>query len=245
MTNIQTSQTAKTGQAIRPIFIPNRETIGVIEQDISFDWYMGMSKVVRQRSVKSLHEKAAGQGFCNILEASSKSEQAIGLYLSAFFLKDEEGIPVENLFQSSKVFEDGGPFLDLKSRFVAPRDAKKDERLRKHGEMTEFRFNGQSFPLEPKSLFYDWLYIKTLFGCDNNTDLKNEFVDSCFDAFSDIEFNPKKSFSCQARTLALVASLHLHESIRDFIYNPVRMAQEFLLYRKSASNNSPEQPRLL
>ncbi len=231
------TQTAKTGTTTRPIFIPNRETIGVIEQDITFDWHMGMSKAVRQRSVKSLHEKAAEQGFCNILEASSKSEQAIGLYLSAFFLKNEEGIPVENLFQSSKVFENGGPFSDLKSRFVAPRDAKKDERLRNHGEMTEFRFNGQSFPLEPKSLFYDWLYIKTLFGCDNNTDLKNAFADSRFDAFSDIEFNPKKSFSCQARTLALAVSLHLHESIKDFIRDPAGMAEQFALYRKHAGDN--------
>ena len=75
------------GRTVRPIFIPNRNSIGVIEQEIEFNWYMGMSLEVRRRSIRSFHEKAKEQGFNHILEASSKSEQEIGIQLSAFFLK--------------------------------------------------------------------------------------------------------------------------------------------------------------
>lgn len=223
------------GSAIRPIFIPNKESIGVVEQDISFDWHMGMTAAVRRRSIQSLHKNAKNKGFNNILEASSKSEQHIGIRLSAFFLKNEDGIPVENLFQSSKVFKNGGPFLDLLKKM--PREAKRDERLRQHGEMTKFLYNDRDFPLEPKSLFYDWLYMKTLFECSNNYDLKEEFINSNFDAFSDIEFNPKKSFSCQARTLALAVSLHQNESVKDFLNHPEKIAQEFNLYAQNGKNN--------
>ncbi|MFZ7203532.1 DarT1-associated NADAR antitoxin family protein [Avibacterium avium] len=127
------------GKSIRPIFIPNRNDIGVIEREISFDWHMGMSREVRKRSINSLHNEARKQGFSHILEASSKSEQDIGIQLSAFFLKNIKGYPVENLFQSSKVFEKGGPFRDLLT--VTPREAKKDERLRKSGNLIKFTFN--------------------------------------------------------------------------------------------------------
>lgn len=221
----------KIGKATRPIFIPQTNNTGIIEKDIIFDWHMGMSAVVKQRSIMSLHEKAKEQGFNRILEASSKSQQQLGIQLSAFFLKDDEGNPVENLFQSSKVFKSGQQFLDLIS--VSAREAKQDIRLRNSGEMIKFFFNGVNFPLEPKSLFYDWLYTKTLFDSNRNLKLKEDFINSNFDAFSDIEFNPKKSFSCQARTLALCVSLHKNESINDFIRNPIEIAQQFDLYIKN------------
>ena len=215
------------GRTTRPIFIPLRDNIGVIEQDIEFDWHMGMSAEVRKRSIRSLHQEAKKQGFNKILEASSKSEQQIGIQLSAFFLKNIKNYPVENLFQSSKVFENGGPYRDLLS--ITPREAKKDNRLKESGKMTKFSFNNKDFPLEPKSLFYDWLYLNVLFS-DRNSDLREELFNNHFDAFSDIEFNPNKSFSCQARTLALCVSLYENESVKDFIQDPIGFAQEFELY---------------
>ena len=215
------------GKTARPIFIPLRDNIGVIEQDIEFDWHMGMSAEVRKRSIRSLHQEAKKQGFNKILEASSKSEQQIGIQLSAFFLKNIKNYPVENLFQSSKVFENGGPYRDLLT--VTPREAKKDNRLKESGKMTKFSFNNKDFPLEPKSLFYDWLYLNVLFS-DRNSDLREELFNNHFDAFSDIEFNPNKSFSCQARTLALCVSLYENESVKDFIQDPIGFAPEFELY---------------
>lgn len=217
------------GKTTRPVFIPNKNGVGVIEQSIEFDWHMGMSAEVRKRSILSLHEKAKQQGFNHILEASSKSEQKIGIQLSAFFLKSTKGVPVENLFQSSKVFVNGGPYLDLLS--VTPKEAKKDIRLRESGEMVKFTFQQRDFPLEPKSLFYDWLYIRVLF-LECNSGLKEVFFNNHFDAFSDIEFNPKKSFSCQARTLALSVSLYENKYVRDFIDDPVGFSKQFELYKK-------------
>lgn len=217
------------GKTTRPIFIPNKNSIGVIEKNIEFDWHMGMSTEVRKRSIRSLHEKAKEQGFNHILEASSKSEQDIGIQLSAFFLKNIKGYPVENLFQSSKVFVNGGPYRDLLT--VTPREAKKDLRLKESGEMVKFTFNQKDFPLEPKSLFYDWLYIQVLYS-DRNLDLRETFFDEHFDAFSDIEFNPQKSFSCQARTLALCASLYENECVKEFIQDPIGFSKQFNLYEK-------------
>ena len=226
------------GKTVRPIFIPLRENIGVIEQNIEFDWHMGMSAEVRKRSIYSLHQEAKKQGFNKILEASSKSEQQIGIQLSAFFLKNIKNYPVENLFQSSKVFENGGPYRDLLT--VTPREAKKDSRLKESGSMIKFTFNNKDFPLEPKSLFYDWLYLNVLFS-DRNSDLREELFDSHFDAFSDIEFNPNKSFSCQARTLALCVSLYENESVKDFIQDPIGFSQEFELYGQRIKDDENSQ----
>lgn len=222
------------GRTTRPIFIPNRDSIGVVEQYIEFDWHMGMSAEVRKRSINSLHQEAQKQGFNNILEVSSKSEQEIGIQLSAFFLRNIKGYPVENLFQSSKVFEKGGPYRDLLT--VTPREAKRDERLRNSGNLIRFTFNNKNYPLEPVSLFYDWLYINVLFS-ERNLELRERFFGSKFDSFSDIEFNPEKSFSCQARTLALCVSLYENKSVREFIDNPIKFSQIFNLYRKVDKEN--------
>lgn len=61
------------------------------------------------------------------LEISTKSEEPLGRKLSAFHLTLNH-YALENVFQSAKVFENGGPYLDLLN--VAPREAKHDERLK-------------------------------------------------------------------------------------------------------------------
>lgn len=216
------------GSATRPIFIPNRNSPAVITKEITFDWHMGMSSAVKKRSIASLHEKAAHAGIRSVLEASSKSDEAIGLDLSAFFLCNDKGIAVENLFQSSKVFEGDIQFKDLMS--VTPREAKKDPRLKTSGKMIKFSYDGKEYPLNPTSLFYDWLYTKILFTEENDAALKDNFVNKNYDAFSDIEFNPKKSFSCQARTLALSISLYSNDKIDDFLSDPVGFSKAFNLY---------------
>lgn len=229
-------QNKSIGKATRPIFIPNIGPFPKIHTlNIDFDWHMGMSYAVKQRSMQSLHQAAMNNGFAHILEASSKSEHPIGIHLSAFYLKNHQSIPVENLFQSSKVFELGGPFLDL--LFVTPKEAKRDTRLKNHGSMIKFQFQGFDFPLEPKSLFYDWLYIKTL-NEPQNQQLRHALINENFQAFSDIEFNPKKSFSCQARTLALYITLFHSGLVDEFLNNPVQMVHTYNLY----SNIQYEEP---
>ncbi|MCS5648799.1 MAG: hypothetical protein NZ820_05580, partial [Dehalococcoidia bacterium] len=80
-------------------------------------------------------------------------------------------------------------------------------------------FDGQEWELEPRTSFYDWLYIQAVYRQPNlgqNLDM--------YHAFTDIEFNPKKSINCQARSCALYVSLMK----RQILENVLRDRQLFL-----------------
>jgi hypothetical protein len=149
-------------------------------------------------------------GFSPILEISSKSVDEIGVALSAFNLQlhlgRHETMSVECAYQGSKVFESGGPYIDLYTR--TSREAKKDERLRSSGRLLAFRFQGEEFPTDPGTAFYDWLYIQAL---SQNRLLADQLAQYC--AFSDIAFNPDVSQSCQARSAALYLGLSSSEHV--------------------------------
>lgn len=186
--------------------VSNKINNYVEEVDVEFTWYPGFAISQKQRSIRDLHEKYLDL-YSNdkILEISSKSENEIGVKLSAFNLmitsNDNRVFSVESAFQSSKKFELGGPYLDILDK--TSREAKKDERLKKSGNLIAFQFYGKEWPLEPKTIFYDWLYVRAVY---KNKELSEEIVK--FDAFTDIEFNPEKSINCQARSAALFVCLH-------------------------------------
>lgn len=193
--------------ANRPIYIPNPtgQTL-VTTRLIEFKWFPGMAVVQKQKSIESLHEAAKQLlGVSNILEISSKSKTPLGVDLSAFnlmitTLKYNKTFSVESAFQSSKVFERGGPFIDLLDK--TSREAKKDDRLQKSGRLKFFRFFGVEWGLEPQTAFYDWLYINALKKNANYAEQISEYS-----AFTDIEFNPERSINCQAYSVALFVSL--------------------------------------
>ena len=140
-----------------------------------------------------------------VLEISTKSTNPLGVALSAFNLKfldqvSSKEYPLENIFQSSKVFETGGPYRDLLN--VHPKDAKRDERLKSSGNLIGFDYNNTTWEINPKTMFYDWIYIKAL---SKNRSLSKKILE--FDAFTDIEFNQEKSINCQARSAAILVSL--------------------------------------
>jgi len=192
--------------AIRPIFIPNTHAEPKAqEKAIEFTWFAGFSTSQKQKSIAELHKEAKAFGVNNALEISSKSKDELGVQLSAFNLtmrtrKSDKQLTVETAFQGSKVFKNGGPFTDLYG--MDSLSAKREPRLRESGPLIAFEFFGKHFPLEPKTFFYDWLYINALI---QNDSLATEVLD--FDGFTDIEFNPKKSINCQAHALALYVSL--------------------------------------
>lgn len=193
--------------AIRPLYRPLFEGPLFVETVmIEFKWFPGMSVSQKQKSINSLHDIAGiKHRISSILEISSKSDIDTGIKLSAFNLmittkKFNQTFSVESAFQSSKVFENGGPYIDLLK--VTSREAKKDMRLKNSGRLTGFKFCGTEWPLEPKTMFYDWLYINAL--------SKNEVLSSDilkYSAFTDIEFNPDKSINCQAYSAALFVAL--------------------------------------
>lgn len=191
--------------AERPVFAPSISGTSLVEAvTVQFKWYPGFAVSQKQKSVRSLHERAVQIGMGRPLEISTKSEIDIGQALSAFNLKIslESGhrVPVEVAYQASKVFERGGPFPDMLA--LTSRDAKRDPRLKGSGNLLAFSFEGETWELEPKTSFYDWLYIKAL---TQNRDLARRLLG--YSAFTDIAFNPDKSISCQARSAALFVSL--------------------------------------
>lgn len=190
--------------AIRPFFMISDSEI-FKEDNCEFTFYTGFALSQKQKSIASLHEQILKKySNAKILEVSRKSENPIGIALSAFNLTlpiNNNEYPVENIFQSSKVFSSGGPYRDL--LFEHPRDAKRDERLKASGKLIGFQLNGNTWELEPKTMFYDWLYVHALY---RNKNLTKEIIK--YDTFTDIEFNPQKSFNCQARSVAIFVSLY-------------------------------------
>jgi hypothetical protein len=58
------------------------------------------------------------------------------------------------------------------------------------------------WPTKPITAFYDWLYLSAL---RQNLELACELEN--YNGFTDIEFNPEKSFNCQASAAALYVAL--------------------------------------
>lgn len=190
--------------ARRPVFVPVLTGPPFVDECVlDFRWFSGFAKSQAQKSIHSLHQAARENGLWPVLEISSKSHQRLGVLVSAFNLEIEihgKKMPVESAFQGSKVFKEGGPFTDLYS--ASGRIAKRDPRLRSSGELIAFDFFGERWPIEPKTSFYDWLYITAL---AQNASLARQLRD--FNAFSDIAYNPSKSINCQARSAALFVAL--------------------------------------
>ena len=204
--------------AERPIFVPRPASEQLVEEIfLQLKWHPGFAPVQKEKNIKALHEAAARAGHPNVLEVSTKSDNPRGQELSAFNVKvrnEKLGeIPLECAFQGSKVFERGGPFTDLYSMDV--RSAKKDPRLKESGKLVAFQFDGVTWPLEPKTIFYDWLYAGCIYP---RRDQADELLQ--YSGFSDIEFNPTRSINCQARSVALFLSLIQRDELGEAVKSP-------------------------
>lgn len=203
------------------------------EIEVEFEYFNGFAISQKQKSINSLHESANKiDKHLRILEISSKSIDPIGVELSAFNLKFYDSsvgkeFPIENIFQSSKVFERGGPYRDLIN--IHPKDAKRDERLKSSGNLIHFNYNENIWEREPKSMFYDWLYIRSLY---RNKSLSKKILE--YNAFTDIEFNQKKSINCQARSAAIFVSLSKIGKLEKVLDNKEEFKK---IYPKEANNN--------
>ena len=211
----------------RPCFIPSDNSVGVERVIIDFEYYTGFSITQKQKSIKSFHsEILKNKENFRVLEISTKSDIELGKKLSAFNLSTKSinnkiSFTVETAFQSSKVFEKGGPYNDL--LFKTSKEAKNDERLRTSGKLIAFRFFNKEYPIEPKTLFYDWLYINVL---AKHPELHNSLLQ--YNCFTDIEFNPERSINCQAYSAALFISMKKNNidfekikdinTFKDFVY---------------------------
>lgn len=215
--------------ANRPIFIPSLDTKELFkEEHIDFQYYNGFAISQKQKCIKSLHVNAQDKGYKKILEVSTKSDNLLGQKLSAFNLmiqtEDYGLISIESAFQGSKVFVNGGPYIDIYDKDSL--SAKRDERIKNSGDLKAFKFDGTIWELEPKSAFYEWIYTKALYLHADY--IKENLIK--YDAFTDIEFNPKKSINCQARTCAILVSLIK----MDLLDKAMRSPKDFIdtVYKK-------------
>lgn len=220
--------------AKRICFVSNPTEYPIFKElEVEFKYYTGFAISQKQKSIKSMHESIGKiDKSLRVLEVSTKSTNPIGVALSAFNLKFLDEItgkeyPLENIFQSSKVFERGGPYRDLLN--VSPKDAKRDERLKSSGNLVGFNFNNIIWEREPKTMFYDWIYVNSLY---RNKNLSMKVLE--YDAFTDIEFNHEKSFNCQARSAAIFVSLSKLGRLEEII----KAKEEFKrIYTKNSNEN--------
>jgi hypothetical protein len=191
----------------------------VVSDMYSFEWFSGFAVSQKQKSIKSLHNAIIKTDVnAKPLEISTKSMENIGTKLSAFNLKINN-YALENIFQSSKVFEKGGPYLDLLDRL--PKEAKRDERLRNSGILKAFRYQNEEFPLIPQTVFYDFIYITAIKESFTIDEILN------YNYFTDIEFNPAKSINTQARAAALLRLI-----VEEYGCLPDFNKKDFILYHK-------------
>jgi len=222
--------------AKRPVFLVD-EIKCYSTQYYDFEFFPGFSRSQKEKNIISLHNAFLSiHPNLRILEISSKSPDAIGRSLSAFNLNynvDDVSYPLECVFQSSKVFEKGGPFRELLT--VSPIEAKRSPLLHENGNLTGFVCDGKSFPLIPETFFYDWLYANAIQG---NTELTSSLV--LYDAFTDIEFNPNKSINCQARSAAIYVALVRTGTLEKALISPENFKS--IVYHDSLTqNDSPVQ----
>lgn len=191
--------------AKRPVFEIGEGNKIFQKREVEFKYNPGFADIQKKKNIASLHQAyLEKRPNSKVLEISTKSDLELGVKLSAFnlrlTLKSGNTVPVECIFQASKVFEFGGPYFDL--IYKSPREAKKDERLKKSGKIIGFQFCKREYSAEPKTLYYNWLYVNTL---NQNKVLTSQLID--YSAFTDIEFNPEKSINCQAEAAAIFVSL--------------------------------------
>lgn len=201
--------------AKRPIFIStNNFNEPIIEKEIEFEWVKGLSFQQKQKRVELFHECIKTEyNDAKILEVSTKSKDELGIKLSAFNLRIKYkniNTTIESVYQSSKIYKNNRNNKDL--IFKSSQTAKKESIKYRLEEIIGFKFEDIEFENEPMGMFYDWLYIK---GLMQNSKYFKEIVK--YNIFTDIEFNPKKSYNCQARALAIFKTLYISKKINEIM----------------------------
>ena len=220
----------------KPVFMPRVNSDNLVKTDmVRFERHVGFASRQKKKSISDMHQVIRKKyGFAKVLELSSKSGDKLSFALSPLSLQlfndyDGQQYSVENAFQSSQVFEYGGPYTDLLT--APPRQVKKDERLITSGELISYNYFSLEWSVEPLTTFYDWLYVTAL---KQNTHLHDEVMQ--YQAFTNIEFNPKKSIHCSAYALAMFVALNKRQLLHD-IEDPMVF---FNLYNQFKVSNTEQ-----
>lgn len=232
----------------RPLFLPllpgETNTPGVRQEPIAFQWVPGFAKAQQAKCLRSLQSAIAQSALAaHPLEISTRSNDPYGVALSALNL-ELEGLPVELHYQAAKVYPDGlGPHPQWLTMAEAERKAEMREVktlvAQRALPLTAFYHAGRFWPLNPPHAFYDWLYCRAL---QTNPTLAAELL--THDGFTDLAFNPTRSFNSQAYAAAFYASLHAFGCLTEALADATRFFRlhphEPLSHPK---RNAPPRPR--
>lgn len=210
--------------AQRPVFSPDPTGALVREAPVGFEWSAGFALAQKRRNIEALHRAADRElSLAPLLEVSSRSARSLGVRLSAFNLRlptREAGgqLLLEAAFQGSKVFSVSGQHAEIYS-MQAGGAIKAFMRQFSTERVVGFQFEGRTWDPEPKTVFYDWLYLRALTGLLRvRPRLMGEL--RSFAGFTDIEFNPRKSLNCQARSCALAIALSSLADLGELAKDP-------------------------
>lgn len=194
------------------------------EVTVEYEYVAGLAFSQKQKNVLSFH-RSIQKRFPDrkILEISTKSDQPLGVSLSAFNLT-LDGYPVECVYQSSKVFAGNVQFENLLTE--TPKAAKKYISENVSLPLVAFRYKGKEFDTSPRSLFYDYIYISALLESNVDTSVLADY-----DIFTDIEFNEKKGHNCQARACAIYSYM-LRSGKVDYYMSSKERFKELYIFHK-------------
>lgn len=169
----------------------------VVVGTADFKWEPGMSTAQRRRSCINLHEVLKDKGYYPF-DASTASPNPFGVELSAFNLKWKRR-SIECWYQGSKVYEKAGVQHSLYD--MPSREAKRKMKELSGDKLIGFNLDGEDFPLFPRTVFYDWLYLN---GMLETYGEKASFSE--YDCFTDIQATMAVE-ACQAKALCIYVLL--------------------------------------
>lgn len=184
----------------------NKVAIGSIE----FKWEPGISIAQKRRSCAHLHSALNYvYDLYPALDISSASLDPLGVALSAFNLK-WRGVSVECWYQGSKVYSIAGTQHHLYK--VDSLTAKKSMKKDNNGLLIGFNLEGVEYPMSPRTVFYDYIYLQGLMEFEN----RDAILD--YEVFTDVQATVDID-ACQARTVCIYKLLHMQgklDIIKDF-----------------------------
>lgn len=223
--------------AKRTYFVTTSKPPFFEEKAIEFPYASGFAITQFQKSINNMHAAIrVMEGDKKILEVSTKSNNALGVQMSAFSLVfTKEKYRVENVFQASKKFKLGGPYREL--LYATPSEAKRSELLRNSGDLVSFVDLAENvWPLNPTTAYYDWIYITAAREClIQRPELQEELL--AYSLFTDIVFNHEKSKNCQARSLAMMIGMIYSRTLEYYMDNRDRFLS---LYNQRAKHQSKQ-----
>lgn len=190
--------------AVRKIYLSLPEYPYVKEVSVTFPWMNGSKHQNVQAVLDTFHDVYPD---VPALEVSLASSQPEGIHAAAMKLplhRDglEQEVPVGIVYEAAKVFENGGPYVDLLQ--CSRQKVQKDARLQHSGRCIGYRLEDTAFPVEPYPYaFFNWLY-----GCALHQNPEKAEGLLKFGAFSDLELgSTKKDRNSPARAAAVYAGL--------------------------------------